>query len=270
MFFGMVRQSCGGDDHPSANMFLYVFRLLSVSSLIKPGRRASVQSEPASIMLTVQSGDAQSKRLPFIPAIESLLDGILDADASQPPADFSIPVPDMPHSVSLPTDISVSNVLPDDTDFLSEEIPEFDVSETAQDSILPSTPSTSSSFGDHNYCSSSPQSCILHYLGGYVAHKLSKCTSCSDCIATLSDPGNLTSASVLVELRTNGGLKLPSTQLTALIDLLEHCFATHSTVPATNMYFDILHTVLMSDSLPAHTIGCEMHRNNSTSRCIHF
>lgn len=70
--------------YPSANMFLYVYRLLSVSSLINRGRPAIVKSDPASIMLTVQSGDAQWKRLPFFPAIVSLLGGILDADASQP------------------------------------------------------------------------------------------------------------------------------------------------------------------------------------------
>jgi len=47
-------------------------------------------------------------------------------------------------------------------------------------------------------------------------------------------------------------------------------FTTNSTVPATNIHFDIMHTVLISDSLPTRTIGCEMHRNSLTSRCIHF
>jgi len=50
MFFGMIRQSCGGNDHPTASQFLYAYRLLSANSLIKPPRRASVTTEPAKIL----------------------------------------------------------------------------------------------------------------------------------------------------------------------------------------------------------------------------
>jgi hypothetical protein len=82
MFFGIVRQSSGADDHPSPNQFLYVYRLLSVSSLVKPGRRTSVQASPAQILLTVQSVKP-AERIPFIPAIETLLDTILDEQSHQ-------------------------------------------------------------------------------------------------------------------------------------------------------------------------------------------
>jgi hypothetical protein len=47
MFFGMIRQPCGRDDHPTPNQLLYVYRLLSITNLVKPPKRASVQTEPA-------------------------------------------------------------------------------------------------------------------------------------------------------------------------------------------------------------------------------
>lgn len=54
MFFGCVRQSSGTDDHPSPNQFLYIYRLMSVKSLIKSPMRASVQTDPSRILLAVQ------------------------------------------------------------------------------------------------------------------------------------------------------------------------------------------------------------------------
>ena len=33
---------------------------------------------------------------------------------------------------------------------------------------------------DHEYYSSDPENCILHYISGYVAHKQHKFTSCTD------------------------------------------------------------------------------------------
>lgn len=220
MFFGIVRQSCGGDDHPTPNQFLYVYRLLSVSSLIKPGKRASVQSEPTAILLSARSAKS-AERIPFIPAIESLLDTILERDSHQDTE--LVPVAD-----------SIGN-----TD-------------------------------EHDYVQSTPEECIKFYLGGYVAHKLAKFTTCAQCLESLSDSENITSAAKLVELKTHGGLKLPAKELTALITLLESSFQQYSAAPSTNMYFDILNDVLASDGLSSTGIGCEKHYTGLTARCIHF
>src|SRR5688572_9051091 len=128
-FFGIVRQSSGSDDHPSANQFLYIYRLLSVSNLVKPGKRTSVRCDPGKILLTVQSV-VPEPRIPFVPGIETLLDSILAEQSEE----------NLPH-----------------------HLPE------------------------HDYIKSTPEECIQFYLGGYVAHKLSKYTTCNDCVMSLSD-----------------------------------------------------------------------------------
>ncbi|KAK3929285.1 Transposable element P transposase [Frankliniella fusca] len=41
-FFGLVRQSCGGNTHPEPRVFAQLFRLLSIYSLIKPCRGSNI------------------------------------------------------------------------------------------------------------------------------------------------------------------------------------------------------------------------------------
>lgn len=41
-FFGMVRASLGKNEHPDAVLFLFVFRILSMYSLVKPPRGTNV------------------------------------------------------------------------------------------------------------------------------------------------------------------------------------------------------------------------------------
>lgn len=218
MFFGTVRQSCGGDDHPTANQFLYVYRLLSVSSLVKPARRSSVQSDPAQILLSLQSATSVEPQPAFVPQIETVLDSLLQYESKS-----------------------------------TEQSAEHTIDER-----------------EHDYSNSTPEECILFYLGGYVAHKLAQFTQCDNCIQSLSDADNMSSTSRLVELKTRGGLKLPSRPLTELISLLERCFAERASSPNTNMYFDVLNDVMVSDALPAAGIGCDHHRVALTSRCIHL
>jgi hypothetical protein len=129
---------------------------------------------------------------------------------------------------------------------------------------------SSVSSAEHDYVQSTPEECIRFYLGGYVAHKLSQFTTCTNCLKSLSDSENITSAARLVELKTHGGLKLPAKSLTALITLLESFFQQYSAAPSTNMYFDILNDVLASDALSSTGIGCEKHYTGLTARCIHF
>ena len=124
-FFGIIPQSSGADDHSTPNQFLYVYRLLSVSNLVKPGERMNVESKPVDILLTIQK--LQQQPTPFVPQIEILIDEILSQDS-------------------------------------------YDQSDVAE----------------HAYYVSSPEQCITFYLGGYVAHRLSKFTSCPSCTAKLT------------------------------------------------------------------------------------
>ncbi|KAK3919697.1 Transposable element P transposase [Frankliniella fusca] len=41
-FFGLVRQSCGGNTHPEPRVFAQLFRLLSIYSLVKPVRGSNI------------------------------------------------------------------------------------------------------------------------------------------------------------------------------------------------------------------------------------
>jgi len=214
MFFGMIRQSCGGNDHPSPNQFLYAYRLLSISNLVKPGRRASVHSHPLNILLTIQSIKPQHELCPFVPQIEVLIDDLL--------------------------------------------LYESEESDAGQERT------------EHDYNKSQSTDAILCYLGGYVAHKLKKFTCCSDCVRTLSAPNSFSSATTLVEIKTKGGLQLPSTLLSRLIHLLEVCFTKFSATPNTNIYNDILNAALISPELAKCGIGCEVHMTSLTARCIHF
>jgi Na+/serine symporter len=81
-------QSSGGDDHPSANQFLFMYRILPVSSLIKSPKRASVQTEPSRILLSMQS--APTSRTSGMAAIHSrLLEKLCPSEINiLPSADF--------------------------------------------------------------------------------------------------------------------------------------------------------------------------------------
>ena len=52
MFLGMIRHRAVAvtTDHPTANQFLSSYRILSVKSLIRPPRGASVSSSPVELL----------------------------------------------------------------------------------------------------------------------------------------------------------------------------------------------------------------------------
>jgi hypothetical protein len=213
MFFGMVRQSCGGDDHPGANQFLFAYRLLSVNNLIKPPKRASVTGEPINILAEIKSN--KNAPIPFVSNIEKHLDQLM-----------------------LEDDENSSDCLPS---------------------------------YDHSYMLSQPVDCITYYLSGYVTHKLRKFTSCAECVSALT--GNVTDSTPdarLAELKTLGGLQIPSVKLSHLISFLESCVEKYSSVPNTFIYTDILGEVLWHEHLPAYAVGCTKHSTALTARCIHF
>jgi len=219
MFFGMVRQSCGGSDHPTANQFLYAYRLMSANSLIKPPRRASVTSQPVQMLASVKSTSHQTTTSQAsVQSIEQYLDNLLQ---------------NTPES-SCNSDSNLMSLL------------------------------------DHDYDSSDPEKCIMQYLSGYVAHKLRKFTSCTDCVQLLVAGECTTSSDKLILLKTLGGLQIPSVPLTRLLTFLEQCVQKHTETPHADVYTAILNEALASDELVNNTVGCSVHCSPLTARCVHF
>jgi len=132
MFFGMIHQSCGGSDHPTANQFLYAYRLLLVKSLIKPSRGASVKTDPVQLLGCIKApGRHCQTSASRTELIEQRIDAMLQQDITDPEAN------------DMDLVLSVNN--------------------TSNDS--------------------QPEKAILSYLGGYVAHKLQRFSSCFHCSA---------------------------------------------------------------------------------------
>jgi len=126
---GVIRQSCGGSDHPTANQFLYAYRLLLVKSLIKPSRAASVKTDPVQLLGCIKAlGCHCQTSASRTELIEQHIDAMLQQDITDPEAN------DM--NLVLSVD---------------------DISDDSQ------------------------QDSQLSYLGGYVAHKLQRFSSCFDC-----------------------------------------------------------------------------------------
>lgn len=225
MFFGMIRQSCGGSDHPTANQFLYAYRLLSAKSLVRPPRGASVESSvPVEILGTLKADKSQSAGKASVDVVEQRIESLLMQDADDVEADI-------------------------DMDLMLEV--------------------------DNIEAEGQPAECIMMYLGGYVAHKLQRFSSCIDCMQLLScrhttDTLESISDAKLIQLKSWGALKLPSTALMKLLQLLE-CYVQKSSANlCADVYWNILNDVLAADDLAVSTIGCSAHATALTSRCIHF
>jgi hypothetical protein len=219
MFFGMIRQSCGGSDHPTANQFLYSYRLLSANSLIKPARRANVTAEPVKILGQMKTLHDKTVGKASMDLIEQHLDMLLEQGGNESADDIDV----------------------------------------AAFSIF-----------DHDYYQSEPEKCILYYLSGYVAHKLRKFTSCEDCVQALIDTERTTPDAKLIQLKTRGGLQIPSVPVTKLLSLLEQCIQKFSAALHVDIYNDILSEALSLDDLVSCMIGCSQHCSVLTARCVHF
>jgi len=128
---GMIHQSCGNSDHPTANQFLYAYRLLLVKSLIKPSQGASVKTDPVQLLgcrPIKAPGCHYQTSASRTQLIEQRIDAMLQQDVTDPETD------DMDLVLSVD-----------------------DISDDSQ------------------------QDSQLSYLGGYVAHKLQRFSSCFDC-----------------------------------------------------------------------------------------
>lgn len=271
MFFGMVRQSSGADDHPSANQFLFVYRLLSVSSLIRPPKAASVQTDPSKLLVEIQAL-LTTKPKSVLKTLEEKLKTLLTTNDHWDDDDDD-DIDELLLSCITVEAANVDNVTVDDNDnhencnddlliSCSNEMPNCDGSEHTGNVDLAMT-------CDTDDCSF--RQTILHYLGGYVAHKLKRYTKCLDCLKTVKGAiDNDSPHARLLLLRTRGGLVAPSHRLSSLLSLLEQYFERFQFKPTQDLYQNIINEVLIDAELPNVAIGCLAHHISLTSRCIHF
>ncbi|KAK3914473.1 Transposable element P transposase [Frankliniella fusca] len=62
-FFGLVRQSCGGNTHPEPRVFAQLFRLLSIYALVKPVRGSNITGgEMINTLLNLKDLNSCSKQ----------------------------------------------------------------------------------------------------------------------------------------------------------------------------------------------------------------
>jgi hypothetical protein len=280
MFFGIVRQSSRTDNHPSANQFLFIYRLLSVSSLIKPPKKASVRSEPARLLVEIQSLQS-SRPQSLLKTLESKLkallsgtDNVIDDDEVD---DLLIACCDDDRAVandagdpSLQSSGSCdysSKICHDncgDAIMSCTMVNNLQNYECSVDGLL-MTCDCDDMFGD------SPEKNIWYYLGGYVAYKLKKLGLCNQCvnslIAACVDEGSETR---LLILKSRGGLLSPSEKLCSLLSVLEKSVDKYISRSSASMYHDIINDVLANDDLMLAAVGCDQHETCMTARCIYF
>jgi hypothetical protein len=281
MCFGIVRQSSGGDDHPSANQFLFIYRLMSVASLIKPPKAASVQSEPVKLLMEIQSLPNR-KHKTLINTLEENLDELLNGE------DTSIDDDELDELLIACCDENLKNVncdgdsqrqLTENCSYPSEvcdslgelmmscsSVETLSTESYLEDSVMACDNDVS---GTESNCT--PENSISFYVGGYVAHKLKKLARCNQCLNSLVRVCNGDGAEArLLTLKNRGGLLSPSQLLCSLLSLLEKSVDKFIYKPAPTMYQDIINDVLADDDLILTAVGCSQHRTSITSRCIYF
>ena len=192
MFFGCVRQSSAGtDDHPSPNQFLYIYRLMSVNSLIKSPNRASVKTEPSRVLVSIQAvshrsssvvKDIERKLQPLKAALVNISEHDLSdlifaycRDSSNEDA-----ADDIFLSRSSSDSDGGSSLVSNDLELAMECTDDSGEMKSNLENISMTCESDDDS-------SSTPDECISYYLYGYVAFKLTKFTSCDSCHSTLTE-----------------------------------------------------------------------------------
>jgi hypothetical protein len=280
MFFGMIRQSRGSDDHPSANHFLYIYRLMSLSSIVKSPKRASVQCDPSSILVAMQS--AQSPSESFTSSAISILQGhllsalqksggeIVSNTASSSDQVFAVLNEHLSDEDAFDDIVLSAYCTNNDADSESS----CDVSLTCTDESGYQADDDSDGLmldcsDDTDHCSS--QQCITYYLAGYVAYKMKKFTRCDKCLQSLLSNGDSDCQEAeLIKLKSHGGLQIPSKRVHSLLLFLDRFVQKFVSKPTTYMYQDIVNEVMCCSELAATAVGCEEHVISLTARCIHF
>lgn len=271
----MVRQSSGAEDHPSVNQFLYIYRLLSVSNLIRSPTRASVQSEPAKLLVTAQA--YPSRPVSVLRQLQHRLQSALKSAGSRDCAVADAAVSDDGNcltDLTFAVATASSEVIPDDgLDALLLGTDEDDELFLTCDNEMSSVPADDDSEQMELTCDSddsTPFDCIFYYVAGYIAFKLRKFTSCVLCKESVIDRcQSECSEAQLVLLRTHGGLQFPSTGLRTLLSVLERYVQKHTMDSLSAcLYQEITEDVLSTGDLAMYAIGCLDHASTLTAHAV--
>ena len=75
-FFGMMRESCGANDHPDSNLSIQMYRLISTYSLVQSPKGSKVRSsEIFDVLLSIKDiKDAEEKKEQWNAQLNTILD----------------------------------------------------------------------------------------------------------------------------------------------------------------------------------------------------
>ncbi|KAH6920747.1 hypothetical protein HPB50_028265 [Hyalomma asiaticum] len=123
----------------------------------------------------------------------------------------------------------------------------------------------------HSYVRTTAQASALYYLGGYVAKKAHKFTSCEDCLATCVSDGYVPAAAALTEMKSfvPGSLQHPSGALTSVLSSIEHVI--QRSTKDNKVFGDLFWSIMEELSECVLTrVGCTEHFEVLSARIIKF
>ena len=256
-----------GDDHPSANQFLYVYQVLSVSSLIKSPARASIQTEPVRLLADIRS-TAASRPLSVLQQLQQRLQLVLTNCGNAHVCGVNVVSGHSLADLAFASAAAVTDCIPDDgLDELMVAAGETGELMTGEMELMDSAECTKSHGHLALTCSSDgcvPEDSVLYNVAGYIAFKLKQFThhSAQKPLSTDCDHARL------VALRSHGGLHFPSDTLLMLLSLTEQCLQKNADTVSAQLYRDAVDDVLNSD-VRSCMIGCDSHSCSLTSRAVH-
>lgn len=76
-FFGMIHEDSRSDTNPTKVHFMYLYRLMSVHSMVRPLKRSSTEYEKSTILAMMRQAVATKNKGPFFRKMEHQLDGLI-------------------------------------------------------------------------------------------------------------------------------------------------------------------------------------------------
>ncbi|XP_071582486.1 uncharacterized protein [Temnothorax nylanderi] len=75
-FFGMMRNSCGSNEHPDSTLFVQMYRLVSTYSLVKPSKGSNISgADTINVLLSIKDlNNANERRDQWDAQIDTILD----------------------------------------------------------------------------------------------------------------------------------------------------------------------------------------------------
>ncbi|XP_024876439.1 uncharacterized protein LOC112457536, partial [Temnothorax curvispinosus] len=75
-FFGMMRNSCGSNEHPDSTLFVQMYRLVSTYSLVKPPKGSNISgADTVNVLLSIKDlNDVNERRDQWDAQIDTILD----------------------------------------------------------------------------------------------------------------------------------------------------------------------------------------------------